>query len=89
MGLIYVIIVYDVGEQRVARVNRYLKRFLLWIQNSVFEGEIRESLLEKLIEGVSKIILPEDRILIYKLKTDSYIERIKLGKEDQDIHNVI
>ena len=89
MGLIYAIIVYDVGVERVAKVNRYLKRYLLWIQNSVFEGRLRDSTLDRLIAGLSEIIDPDDRVLIYKLKTDSYIERIKIGKKDQDIHNVI
>ena len=77
------------GVERVARANRYLKRYLLWIQNSVFEGELRESTLDRLIAGLSDIIDPDDRVLIYKLKTDSYVERVKLGKSDQDIHNVI
>ena len=89
LGLIYAIIVYDVSVERVAKVNRYLKRYLLWIQNFVFEGELRESTLDRLITGLSEIIDPEDRVLIYKLKTDKYVERIKLGKMDQDIHNVI
>ena len=75
--------------ERVAKVNRYLKRYLLWIQDSAFEGELRESTLDRLITGLSEIIDPEDRVLIYRLKTDKYVERIKLGKMDQDIHNVI
>lgn len=83
------IVVYDVGVDHVYKVNKYLKRYLLWIQNSVFEGEIRESTLERLIVGLSGLIDKTDRVLIYKLKTDSYIERIKLGTIDQDIHNVI
>ena len=40
-------------------------------------------------KGIKKIIEPEDRILIYQLKTESYLERIKIGKQDQDIHNVL
>lgn len=36
----YVIIVYDIEEDRVDRVNKILKRFLNWRQNSVFEGEL-------------------------------------------------
>jgi len=36
----YVIIVYDVEVERVARVCQYLRRHLHWVQNSAFEGEI-------------------------------------------------
>ncbi|MGB9825625.1 MAG: CRISPR-associated endonuclease Cas2 [Desulfofundulus sp.] len=40
----YVIIVYDVGQSRVAKVCQYFKRFLHWVQNSAFEGEISRAL---------------------------------------------
>ena len=89
MGLIYVILVYDVSEERVSRVNKFLKRYLIWIQNSVFEGDIKESSLEKLKKDLKKIINPTDRIIIYQLKSESYIERIKIGDQDQDIKNVL
>ena len=89
MGLIYVILVYDVSEERVSRVNKFLKRYLIWIQNSVFEGDIRESSLEKLKKDLKKIINPADRIIIYQLKSESYIERIKIGDQEQDIKNVL
>ena len=89
MGLIYVILVYDVSEERVSRVNKFLKRYLIWIQNSVFEGDIRESSLEKLKKDLKKIINATDRIIIYQLKSESYIERIKIGDQDQDIKNVL
>ena len=36
----YVILVYDVGEERVGKVCKYLRRYLPRIQNSVFEGEL-------------------------------------------------
>lgn len=89
MGLIYVILVYDVSEERVSRVNKFLKRYLIWIQNSVFEGDIRESSLEKLKKDLKKIINATDRIIIYQLKSESYIERIKIGDQEQDIKNVL
>ena len=36
----YVILVYDVGEKRVGKMLRLVRKYLSWIQNSVFEGEI-------------------------------------------------
>lgn len=89
MGLIYVILVYDVGVERVSKVNKYLKRYLIWIQNSVFEGEIRESTLEMLKRGLKRIIEDSDKILIYQLRSDTYIERVKIGDQGQDINNII
>ncbi|MEM4058605.1 MAG: CRISPR-associated endonuclease Cas2 [Thermoplasmata archaeon] len=85
----YVIIVYDVDERRVLKVNKFLKRYLIWIQNSVFEGEISISLLEKVIIGLNKIIEDKDTIVVYKLKSDVYLERLMLGKISENINNVL
>ena len=34
----YVIAVYDVNQKRVAKMLKLCRRYLHWIQNSVFEG---------------------------------------------------
>ncbi len=83
------ILVYDVSVERVSKVNKFLRRYLIWIQNSVFEGEIREKTLENLRKGLRKIIESQDRVIIYQLKTDAYLERIKIGDQNQDVNNVI
>jgi CRISPR-associated protein Cas2 len=70
----YLIVVYDVNEERVGKVNRYLKRYLLWRQNSVFEGEISETLINIMIKGIKKIIEGENSLIIYKFKVKSYID---------------
>jgi len=38
----FVIIVYDVSVDRVSKVCSYLRRYLNWVQNSVFEGNITD-----------------------------------------------
>ncbi len=35
----YCIITYDVGEERVNRVRKILKRYLNWVQNSVLKED--------------------------------------------------
>lgn len=44
----YVILVYDCGEKRVAKMLKLCRKYLNWIQNSVFEGEITEVKLKEL-----------------------------------------
>jgi len=78
----YVIIVYDIEEDRVDRVNKILKRFLNWRQNSVFEGELTNSQLEELNQEIALVIDPsEDSVLIYKLANKNDFETIVLGKD--------
>jgi len=38
----YIILVYDIGEKRVGKMLKLCRKYLNWIQNSVFEGEISE-----------------------------------------------
>ena len=47
----YLIVVYDVGEERVGKVCKFMRRYLPRVQNSVFEGELPESKLEAMKAG--------------------------------------
>jgi len=85
----YVILVYDVDVARVNKINKYLKRYLIWIQNSVFEGEINNTLYERMLEGIKKIISENDSIVIYEFQGKTNFERTIIGKEKSEISNVI
>jgi CRISPR-associated protein Cas2 len=85
----YVIIVYDVDASRVSRINRFLKRYLLWVQNSVFEGDITETLLTELIERIKRMIQDKDSFIIYRFRTESYVNREIVGYDFDRNNNVI
>ncbi|MEM1996309.1 MAG: CRISPR-associated endonuclease Cas2 [Thermoplasmatales archaeon] len=76
----YVILVYDVDETRVSSVNKLLKKYLLWVQNSVFEGDISQSLLESLLRKLDSIITGNDSLIVYKFKSESQVEKELRGK---------
>jgi len=81
-----VILVYDVNEKRVAKALRTCRRYLHWVQNSVFEGEITKARLEALRQDLKKVLdLKVDSVLIYKIRTTKYFKREILGKERQEI----
>jgi len=76
----YVIVVYDVNVQRVAKVCQFLRMFLHWVQNSVFEGELTESELMRVEIGLKEIINEkEDSITIYILPHDKILKRKFIG----------
>ena len=82
MIYMYVIIVYDVGVERVNKIKKFLRTWLNWVQNSVFEGELTESEFLKVEDGLKKIIDKElDSIIIFKLRGRKYIDRKVLGIE--------
>lgn len=78
----YVIVVYDVDQSRVGKVCQYLRRFLHWVQNSAFEGEVTESQLAMLKEGLRRIIDPqEDSVYIYELNHRKFMKKHIIGTE--------
>jgi CRISPR-associated protein Cas2 len=80
----YVIMVYDVGVERVNKVLKVGRVYLTWIQNSVLEGEISEADLIKLEKKISDIIDSEkDSVLIFILNT-RYNEKIVIGKNKNE-----
>ncbi len=78
----YVIIVYDVAEERVTKVNKFLKQFLNWIQNSVFEGSISKASLEHIKVGLRKIIDSDyDTVYLFLSSSPHCFKRVTLGVE--------
>lgn len=86
----YVLVVYDVGVKRVEKVRRFLIQYLSWVQNSVFEGELTESQLAELINGVGEIIdKKEDSVYIYRVSDKKWLAKKVLGIEKEMTENII
>jgi CRISPR-associated protein Cas2 len=86
----YIILVYDVGEARVGKVCKYLRRYLPHIQNSVFEGELTESKLEAMKSGLLKIIDPQaDSALLWVFRDAKWSDRQVLGFEKRPVSNFL
>mgnify|MGYP001626429759 CR=1 FL=1 len=84
----FVIVVYDVDEKRVNIVNKYLKRYLFWVQNSVFEGDISKDLMDRMINGLEKILKDNDSAVIYVFNGFK-VERKVLGRTRGFIDNIL
>lgn len=76
----YVILVYDVGEKRVGKMLKLCRRYLNWIQNSVFEGEITPVKLKELKHAAKKIMKEnEDSMIIFKSREQRWLEKEIVG----------
>jgi CRISPR-associated protein Cas2 len=86
----YVIVVYDAGEKRVAKMLKLCRKYLNWIQNSVFEGEISEVKLKEL-KHRSKVIMNEDTdsLIIFTSRSEQWLEKEIVGCERSPIGNFI
>lgn len=86
----YIILVYDVGEERVGKVCKYLRRYLPRVQNSVFEGELPESKLEAMKSGLSKLLHPDhDSALLWVLRDPKWADRQIIGQEKLPVTNFL
>ncbi len=86
----YVILVYDIGEKRVAKMLKLCRQYLNWIQNSVFEGEITEVKLSEMLIKASKIIDEEyDSIIIFKSRQQQWLDKQIVGRERSTLDNII
>jgi CRISPR-associated protein Cas2 len=86
----YAIIVYDVGVERIDAVRHILKKYLTWIQNSAFEGDITLGKLEELRILVAQVIDKErDSIVVYTANNAEWLERTVWGREKGTTDNVL
>ncbi|HHW31442.1 MAG TPA: CRISPR-associated endonuclease Cas2 [Clostridiaceae bacterium] len=78
----FVILFYDFGEKRVGKALKICRKYLNWIQNSVFEGEITQANLKKLKYELTSIMnKKEDSLIIYDFANMRYSNREVIGVE--------
>lgn len=78
----YVLLVYDIKEKRVGKMLKLCRRYLNWIQNSVFEGEITEVKLKELLAKAADFLdTDEDSVLVFKSRSQEWLQKQVLGKE--------
>lgn len=86
----YVIIVYDVGVERIDAVRHILKKYLTWIQNSAFEGEITMGKLEEVRILIASVMDKEkDSIVVYSIDNPAWIEKTTWGRDKGTTDNVL
>ena len=86
----YIILVYDIGEKRVGKMLKLCRKYLSWIQNSVFEGEITEVKLKELKIRASIIMKEEtDSLIIFKSRDEKWLDKEIVGKERGEMGNFL
>jgi CRISPR-associated protein Cas2 len=77
---VYVIMVYDIGVERVGKVLNLSRRYLTWVQNSAFEGDLSEASFIRLKHLLLKVIdKNKDSVTFYILRTTAYMRKETLG----------
>lgn len=86
----YIILVYDMGEKRVGKMLKHCRKYLSWIQNSVFEGEITEVKLKEMLVGAKSIMHEgEDSLIIFKSREARWLDKEVIGLERMRTDNFL
>lgn len=87
----YYIAVYDIAnKKRLPRVLKIFRRFMFWIQNSSFEGELTEGQFKELKSNLKEVVKKEeDSILFFYSEKKKFISREVMGFEKNEITNFI
>ena len=86
----YVILVYDINQKRVGKMLKLCRKYLSWIQNSVFEGEITEVKLKELLLKAKWLMKKEeDCIIVFKSREEKWLKKEIIGQEKSSIDNII
>lgn len=90
-GNMYIILVYDInleekeGQRVLRNVFKICKKYLIHIQNSVFEGELLESQLLRLQAELKKFIRKNtDSVIVFKSRNQRWLEKEFIGKIEDD-----
>lgn len=89
----YAVLVYDIsgdenGQRILGKVFKICKKYLTHIQNSVFEGEITEGQIAKLNAELNKLIRKDlDSVIIFKSRSEKWLDKEFWGKKDDALSN--
>jgi len=86
----YILLVYDVEEERVNRIMKICRQYLNHIQNSVFEGQIKDSDLMELKSKLGKVIKNSaDSVIIFKFLSEKYFKKEVIGINKAPTDNIL
>jgi CRISPR-associated protein Cas2 len=72
------------GQKRVGKMLKLCRRYLNWIQNSVFEGEMTDVQLKELLHEAKRIMNEEeDSLILFKNREQKWLEKQIVGVERQ------
>lgn len=94
--IMYVIAMYDIntetkaGRRRLRQIFKLMKKYLIRIQNSVFEGEITKAKFEEMKLKVNDLIDSTiDSVIFFKSRDIKWMDKDICGFEKDDTDNFL
>lgn len=78
------------GQKRLRRIFKLMKKYLIRIQNSVFEGEITKAKFEEMKLKVNDLIdTAIDSVIFFKSRDIKWMDKEICGFEKDDTDNFL
>jgi CRISPR-associated protein Cas2 len=85
----YVVIVYDTDQKNCTKLHKQLKKYLMWNQRSVFEGNVTEAEFKEVRHLLEQVRHPDSHIVFYKMANEKMLEREEIGQGNGNISNIL
>lgn len=78
------------GQKRVGKMRKLCRRYLNWIQNSVFEGEMTEVQVKELLYEARQFMdEAQDSLILFKNRDQKWLDKQIVGVERQSTDNFL
>ncbi|MCX8057286.1 MAG: CRISPR-associated endonuclease Cas2 [Ignavibacteria bacterium] len=86
-GKVFYIAVYDIAnERRLQKVLKVFRKYMTWVQNSAFEGELNSKQFHALVNDLMEVInKQQDSIIFYHAEEQKHIGKKIIGIEKNEI----
>jgi len=85
----YVITAYDVEANRTQLFKKICQRFLIRVQNSVFEGELTKAQFIDLKHRLKKVIKENEMVKIWVIADAQIFKVHTFGKQKSETANIL
>ncbi|SKA23151.1 CRISPR-associated protein, Cas2 family [Marinactinospora thermotolerans DSM 45154] len=78
----FVVVVYDTLAERNPAILKTCRRYLHWVQRSVFQGELSAAQYRSFTEAIKHLIDPSyDSVLIYRMQGPHMVRTETIGQK--------
>lgn len=86
---LYVVLAYDVQFNRTNLFKSFCRQYLTWVQNSVFEGELKPTQLTILKDTLEDMITDGENVRIWTVEDKKFLQLTSIGDSAPEKSNFI
>lgn len=86
---LYVVLAYDVQFNRTNLFKSFCRQYLTWVQNSVFEGELKPTQFTILKDTLEDMITDGENVRIWTVEDKKFLQLTAIGESASEKSNFI